>query len=93
MSIQRRGFLGALFGSSFLGFRLRANAETANTTFDSPSWAIDPANSFMASPSAANVPLVIRSSPSQTANMTEWQDSTGRVLCYINANGRFHQCG
>ena len=36
---------------------------------------------------AATVPLVIKSATSQTANLQEWQNSTGTVGAYIAANG------
>jgi hypothetical protein len=40
--------------------------------------------------SGANVTgLVIKGSVSQTANLQEWQNSTGTVVAYIDASGKF----
>ena len=38
--------------------------------------------------SATAVPLTLRAAASQTANLTEWQDSTGTVLAAITASGQ-----
>ena len=37
---------------------------------------------------ASNIGLIIRGAASQTANLQEWQDSTGTWLASINSNGR-----
>ena len=34
--------------------------------------------------------LVIKSAPSQSVNMQEWQNSDGTVLSYIDSNGNFN---
>jgi hypothetical protein len=38
-------------------------------------------------PSATTVPLTIKAAPSQSANLTEWQDSSGAVKAFINSVG------
>ena len=40
-------------------------------------------------PSAATVNLIIRGAASQTANLTQWQDSSGSVLSRVQADGTF----
>lgn len=38
---------------------------------------------------AAAVPVTVKGAPSQSANMTEWQNSAGTVLAGLSANGQF----
>jgi hypothetical protein len=38
---------------------------------------------------STDVPVTIKGFAGQTAHLTEWQDSTGAVLSYIDANGNF----
>ncbi len=45
---------------------------------------------FLVATSDTNTPLIVRAfSPTQSADLTEWQDSTGVVLSAINARGGF----
>lgn len=39
--------------------------------------------------SAGIVPLAVQGAPSQTANIKEWQDSSGTILSSVNKDGRF----
>ena len=41
------------------------------------------------SASASNVVLIAKGSASQTANLTEWQNSAGSTLAYMDPNGNF----
>ena len=43
--------------------------------------------------SASTIGLVVRGAGSQTANLTEWQDSTGTVLSRIGAGGELVEIG
>jgi len=43
--------------------------------------------------SASNIPLTIKGFASQSANLQEWQNSSGTVLAKVNPNGVFHTFG
>jgi hypothetical protein len=55
---------------------------------------LDTANTFTTSPqqvsvlSAASKGLIVKGATSQSANLQEWQDSTGTVQSFINSTGR-----
>jgi hypothetical protein len=40
--------------------------------------------------SSVTIPLEIRAAASQTANLTEWENSSGTTLSYINKEGDFY---
>ena len=47
------------------------------------------AAAIISADSATDVPLVVQADPSQTENLTEWQDSAGNVLSHVDNIGTF----
>ena len=43
--------------------------------------------------SAGDKGIIVRGYPSQTANLQEWQDSSGNILAYITSSGSFNSAG
>ena len=48
---------------------------------------------FVTSPNASYIATIIRGAASQTANLQEWQNSSGTVLGYVNSTGAFRTAG
>lgn len=48
-----------------------------------------PRGVYVTPASAALQAMVVRATASQTANLTEWQDSTGTLLASVDSSGRF----
>jgi len=50
-------------------------------------WTLSPAGQTQFNPDSGAIGLVVRGAVSQTANLQEWQNSTGGTVGYVNASG------
>lgn len=79
------GALGSVYpGSVTGGNKLLVNLNPAGPYIDSS------ASVQLTAAVAGDKPLVVVASPGQTADLTQWQNSTGTVLSSVSANGRFN---
>lgn len=70
------------YGSLVVGGNLQAN-----TYFSVGSAARGTEKAFILNDSASNVGLIVKAAASQSANLQEWQDSSGTRQAYISPNG------
>ena len=71
----------------------RVNSVGTYFTQSGGSYIANNGQAFFGADTAARVPLTAKGAPSQTANLTEWQDSAGGVKARVSSTGTFANTG
>ena len=77
---------------NFVGATFTDSSETDTTTITAGGVSTDGGSTITAS-SASVKPLIIKGAASQTANLQEWQDSTGALVAAMWSSGTFSTAG